>query len=115
MTVSERHEGDAARVHAAEFGSHFHRPPSQEERKSLSITKAGDSSLDHLPDNERLILEREMSLPSVKVSYSMLFRYATKVDMLILIIGLICAAASGTVQPLMMVCCILQSVCLLVI
>jgi len=60
--------------------------------------------LNHLSDNERRIIERELSVPSIKVTYSMLFRYATRVDILILVIGTVCAAASGAVMPLMTVC-----------
>ena len=62
-----------------------------------------DDKIDNLSSHERRILEQQLSIPAVKVSYTMLYRYATKIDFLILIGSVLCAMASGVVMPLMTV------------
>lgn len=79
-------------------------PQTQQGKDSYSIVDfQKNSSLEHLSASERNILESELLLPSVKVSYFMLFRYATKNDLLVITISIICAAISGAVNPLMTV------------
>jgi hypothetical protein len=63
----------------------------------------------HLSAYENQVLERQLSMPSIKVSYMMLYRYATKIDILTLIISSICAMASGVVLPLMTVSTLSQT------
>jgi ATP-binding cassette subfamily B (MDR/TAP) protein 1 len=65
-----------------------------------------EKSYDHLTHNERHVLEREIRMISVSVSYSMLFRYATKADLAIYILGAVCAIAGGAATPFMTVCTI---------
>jgi ATP-binding cassette, subfamily B (MDR/TAP), member 1 len=57
----------------------------------------------HLPEHERVILKRQVDVPEVKVGYFTLYRYATKMDVLILIIAGICAIGGGAAMPLMTV------------
>jgi hypothetical protein len=95
-------------AHATELrenSSVISNPKNQKPKDSLSIIEFHKNDpLDRLSENERGILHRELYLPPVNVSYQMLFRYASKVDLLILIISASCAAGSGAVMPLMTVC-----------
>lgn len=73
----------------------------QDNSSAFEVLKEDKS--DNLSSGERQILERQLSIPSVKVSYSMLYRYATTIDFLILVASVGCAMASGAVMPLMTV------------
>lgn len=78
----------------------------KEQPNSPLVEVLKSNALDHLSSNERDILERQLSMPPVEVSYTMLYRYATKTDTFMLIVSAICAIASGAVMPLMTVCTI---------
>jgi ATP-binding cassette subfamily B (MDR/TAP) protein 1 len=70
----------------------------------------GKEKRDHdLTEEEQHMLASQLSLPPVKASYWMLFRYATKVDISIIIISSFFAIAAGTVFPLMTVSFYLKS------
>lgn len=60
-------------------------------------------ALESLPEHERQILIRQLETPEVKTSYKTLFRYATRNDIIIMIISAICAIGGGAVMPLMTV------------
>lgn len=62
-----------------------------------------DDALAHLPPHERAIIKRQIHVPSVKVTFATLYRYATKNDLLILFVSAICAIVGGAVMPLMTV------------
>ena len=55
----------------------------------------------HLPEHEAAILKRQVDIPPVKVTYFMLYRYATRNDILIMALSGFCAIAGGAVMPLM--------------
>ena len=57
----------------------------------------------HLLEHEATILKRQLEIPSVKIGYSSLYRYATRNDILIMIVSAICAIAAGVALPLMTV------------
>ncbi len=59
----------------------------QDHSSVIEILKRDD--LDHLSSDERRILQRQLAMPSVKVSYFMLYRYATRIDILILIVSIL--------------------------
>jgi hypothetical protein len=67
--------------------------------------KEGDENdpFKHLPDNEKAILKRQLDTPDVKVGFFTLFRYATNMDISILVISTICTIAAGAAMPLMTV------------
>ena len=67
--------------------------------------KEGDELYAHLPGHERDIIKRQLDLPPVKANYLTLYRYATRNDILILIISALCAIIGGAVMPLMTVSC----------
>ena len=57
----------------------------------------------HLPEHEAAILKRQVDIPPVKVTYFMLYRYATRNDFLIMLLSGFCAIVGGAVMPLMTV------------
>lgn len=56
-----------------------------------------------LSQAEQDILARQLSLPPLKASYFMLYRYATRMDLLIIVVSSICAIAAGAIFPIMTV------------
>ncbi len=102
-------ENDAV---VSEKGHHGTTGPSPEDMAELKKldsrvvrVKDGDAvdPFAHLPEHEKKILKRQLDTPSVKVTYATLFRYATRNDIIILVISSICAIAGGAVMPLMTV------------
>ena len=60
--------------------------------------------------NEELaIINEQIEAPEVKVSYGTLFRYATAWDIILIIMGSVCAIAAGSALPLMTVRCTTSS------
>lgn len=54
-----------------------------------------------LGPDEAAILRRQVVTPDVKVGLQSLYRYATTVDLLLLLLGAICAIIGGIILPLM--------------
>ena len=65
--------------------------------------KKEDEAYQHLPPHEREIVKRQLDIPTVSVTFRTLYRYATKVDLLIIAVSSVCAIAGGAVMPLMTV------------
>lgn len=59
-----------------------------------------DALYAHLPEHEKRILKDQLDGPEVKASFVTLFRYASKWDILIMIVSAICAIAAGAALPL---------------
>lgn len=55
----------------------------------------------HLPADEAAILKVQVDTPTVKVGFTTLYRYATRMDIIILCVSAVCAIASGAALPLM--------------
>lgn len=71
-------------------------------KKSKKNKKGSEVAVDeeqdpfaHLPEHEKEILRRQLIVPDVAVSYKTLFRYATRNDILIMIVGAIGSIAGG--------------------
>ncbi|OCK82170.1 ABC transporter-like protein [Lepidopterella palustris CBS 459.81] len=62
-----------------------------------------NDTLSHLPVSEREILQRQLEIPTVHVNYFSLYRYSTKVDLVIIAISSFCSIAAGALLPLMTV------------
>ncbi|KAK1071490.1 GTPase-activating protein [Friedmanniomyces endolithicus] len=60
-----------------------------------------DTILSHLPEHEAAILKRQLDIPPVKLTYKSLYRYATRNDLLLMVLSSICAIVGGAVMPLM--------------
>lgn len=80
-----------------------HPPKSLKEKQEEQKKKRIEDPFKHLPDDEATILRRQLDTPPVKIGYFDLFRYATKIDLLIIVVGSICAIAGGAAMPLMTV------------
>ncbi|MCJ1293842.1 GTPase-activating protein [Xylographa carneopallida] len=63
--------------------------------------KDGDEAYDHLPAHEREIIKRQLDLLPIKANFGTLYRYATRNDILIVVISAFCAIIGGAVMPLM--------------
>jgi len=74
----------------------------EKEAKSTPVANSSDSDalFAHLPEHERRILKDQLDGPEVKASFVTLFRYASKWDILIMIVSAICAIAAGAALPL---------------
>lgn len=48
-----------------------------------------------MPPEQAEILRRQVETPDVKIGMATLYRYATRVDLMLLVVGSICAIASG--------------------
>ncbi|KXG52415.1 ABC transporter, integral membrane type 1 [Penicillium griseofulvum] len=59
-----------------------------------------DALYGHLPEHEKDILKQQLDAPLVNISYFGLYRYASHMDILILIVSALCAIAGGAALPL---------------
>lgn len=69
----------------------------------LGEVKEGDEAYAHLPEKERHIVKEQLDIPTVKVTYVTLYRYATRNDLIIVAISALMAITGGAVMPLMTV------------
>ena len=65
--------------------------------------KDGEEAYAHLPPHERDIVRKQLEILPVTVTYRTLYRYATRNDLLIVVVSVICAIIGGAVMPLMTV------------
>ena len=70
----------------------------------IGEVKKGEEAYAHLPPHEREIVRKQLEIPSTKVGYFTLYRYATRWDLIIVFISCFGAIAGGAVMPLMTVC-----------
>ncbi|KAL6236640.1 hypothetical protein BDW75DRAFT_239005 [Aspergillus navahoensis] len=75
------------------------RPKSSSSNNALSVNEV-DALIAHLPEDERQVLKTQLEEIKVNISFFGLWRYATKIDILIIIISAICAIAAGAALPL---------------
>lgn len=71
--------------------------------KVVKVDVVEDDPFKHLPPHEAEILRRQLHIPTVKVGFSTLYRYATTYDKLIMAVSAICAIGGGAALPLMTV------------
>lgn len=72
-----------------------------------------DELLAHLPEHEREIIKEQLEVPSVKVTYFTLYRYATTNDLIILAVSSIAAIAGGAALPFFTVRMAFLQICLM--
>ena len=65
--------------------------------------KKGEEAYAHLPPHEKEIVKRQLDIPDVKVTFKTLYRYATRNDLIIIAISVLCSIAGGAIMPLMTV------------
>ncbi|KAK5001964.1 hypothetical protein LTR28_012011, partial [Elasticomyces elasticus] len=71
--------------------------------KEKEVDGEDNDEFKHLPEHEARILKRQVDVPPVKVTFKTLFRYATRNDILIIVLSSICAIVGGAIMPLMTV------------
>lgn len=59
-----------------------------------------DALFAHLPSHEKEILKKQLDAPVAKISFFGLYRYASRMDVLIMLVSAICAIAAGAALPL---------------
>ncbi|RDA83476.1 hypothetical protein CP532_7036 [Ophiocordyceps camponoti-leonardi (nom. inval.)] len=69
----------------------------------VSASAASDDPFRHLPSHEADILRSQVTTPDLARGVGAIYRYASRNDLLILLVSAICAIASGAAQPLMTV------------
>lgn len=69
--------------------------------KIKTSEKDGSNPYQHLSPDEAAVLKRQVETPDVKVGMATLYRYATRTDMIIIVIGSITAIAAGAILPVM--------------
>jgi ATP-binding cassette subfamily B (MDR/TAP) protein 1 len=67
---------------------------------SSSHKNDDDALYAHLPENEKQILKKQLDALEVKVSFFALFRYSSRMDILVIVVSAICAIAAGAALPL---------------
>jgi ATP-binding cassette subfamily B (MDR/TAP) protein 1 len=71
--------------------------------KVVKVENENNDPFKHLPANEADVLKRQVDIPVVNIGYKMLYRYATRNDMIIIVVSIICSIAGGAALPLMTV------------
>ncbi|KAJ5144195.1 uncharacterized protein N7515_002982 [Penicillium bovifimosum] len=70
------------------------------EHESTTVSTEEDALYAHLPAHEREILKRQLDAPTVSISFFGLYRYASSLDILIIVVSALCAIAAGAALPL---------------
>lgn len=65
--------------------------------------KEGEEAYAHLPSHEKEIVKKQLEIPPIAVNFKTLYRYATRNDLIIIVISAIAAIGGGAVMPLMTV------------
>ena len=76
-------------------------PSSVVSHEDIKLETQGQSH--DLSQAEQDMLARQLNLPPVKASYFMLYRYATNMDLVIILVSSFCAIAAGAIFPIMTV------------
>lgn len=74
------------------------RPSSSQ--KNTPVAVDDDALFAHLPESEKAVLKKQLHAEESSVSFIALFRYASRMDMLIIFVSAICAIAAGAALPL---------------
>ncbi|KAF8536117.1 ABC transporter-like protein [Trichophaea hybrida] len=62
-----------------------------------------DDDLSHLPENEKVIIRRQIEIPDIHLKFSGLYRFATVNDLLLIALGAFCSIIGGALMPFMTV------------
>jgi ATP-binding cassette subfamily B (MDR/TAP) protein 1 len=72
----------------------------KEKETTTSVLNDDDALYAHLPAHEKDILKRQLHAPPVKISFFGLYRYASHMDIVIIVVSALCAMAAGAAMPL---------------
>jgi hypothetical protein len=81
----------------------------KEHGSKTALSLDDDAIFAHLPQHEKDILKKQLDAPVAKISFFGLYRYASRMDILILLVSAVCAIAAGAALPLFTVSFDLQS------
>lgn len=99
----ENSEKEKTLRHTFDSGSTLS-PKKENENESnaskTALTLDDDALFAHLPQHEKDILKKQLDAPEVKIGFFGLYRYASKMDILILMVSAICAIVAGAALPL---------------
>lgn len=73
------------------------------EKKGVAHDSEGDNPLG-LREADMAVLDAQVDIPQTDAGYKAIYRFATKVDFVVMVLSSISAAAAGTSLPLMTVC-----------
>lgn len=79
-----------------------------ESKKGTAGTLDDDAIFAHLPEHEKEILKKQLVAPHVNISYFGLYRYASRMDIFVLVVSAICAIAAGAALPLFTVSSVIK-------
>ncbi|KAL3476097.1 P-loop containing nucleoside triphosphate hydrolase protein [Aspergillus californicus] len=74
-------------------------PKSSSSNNALPINDV-DALVAHLPEEERRILKQQLEEQPVNIGFFGLWRYATRMDIFVLVVSALCAIAAGAALPL---------------
>lgn len=101
---SERKMDEKAVMKVADESSEDHVDLQKLDSKApKSIHERNGDPYGAMSSEEAAILKRQVETPDIKVGMTTLYRYATRIDLILLFIGAVCAIASGAILPLMTV------------
>ncbi|EPS27304.1 hypothetical protein PDE_02247 [Penicillium oxalicum 114-2] len=74
--------------------------PKDKDGSKTALSLDDDAIFAHLPDHEKEILKRQLHDPAAKVSFLGLYRYASAMDIAILVVSALCSIVAGAALPL---------------
>ena len=101
--LDEKHDYPALDSSGSSSSDEVHMEKLDSRVIKIGDVKEGDEAFSHLPLHEKEIVKSQVDIPPVKVTYFTLFRYATRMDLIIIAISVFTSIAAGAVMPLMTV------------
>jgi ATP-binding cassette, subfamily B (MDR/TAP), member 1 len=112
-TLAEDESGRASSPGESTDGAHIEKETAANADLGADLQKADtkvevatpseEDEYKHLPAKEAEILRRQVSTPDVKAGVAILYRYASKWDLIFMGVSTICAIGGGAALPLMTV------------
>lgn len=102
--LSEKKSHDSSNISAEKNLKDESTTPNSKDASPAAAALPADDDFDalfaHLPQHEAEILKLQLHAPSVQISWFGLYRYASRMDILIIFISAICAIVAGAALPL---------------
>ncbi|KAF7716324.1 ABC transporter [Penicillium ucsense] len=85
---------------STDSGSTLTEKANDQKGSKTALSLDDDAIFAHLPEHEKEILKKQLDAPAAKVSFFTLYRYASAMDIVILVVCAICSIAAGAALPL---------------
>ncbi|KAJ5466700.1 ABC multidrug transporter mdr1 [Penicillium diatomitis] len=85
---------------STDSGSTLTEKANDQKGSKTALSLDDDAIFAHLPEDEKEILKKQLNAPAAKVSFFTLYRYASAMDIVILVVCAICSIAAGAALPL---------------